>query len=79
MGNELSRKMLYRLKGEKSAFCQIFGHEPEVMSDSVKIDEVAAFDGVDINMGCPVRKIVKAEMVPLCSKTLRLRLNVLRP
>lgn len=60
MGNELSRKMLYRLKGEKSAFCQIFGHEPEVMSDSVKIDEVAAFDGVDINMGCPVRKIVKS-------------------
>lgn len=58
MGNDLSRRMLYRQPNDKPAFCQIFGHEPEVMAESVQIDEVAAYEGVDINMGCPVRKIV---------------------
>lgn len=58
MNNELSRKMLYRLSGDKPAFCQIFGHEPEVMAESVQIPEIVQYDGVDINMGCPVKKIV---------------------
>lgn len=58
MNSELSRKMLFRLSGDYPAFCQIFGHEPDVMADSVQIDEVKQYDGVDINMGCPVRKIV---------------------
>lgn len=58
MGNELSRKMLYRLPCDTPSFCQIFGHEPNVMAESVQFDEVRQYDGVDINMGCPVRKIV---------------------
>lgn len=58
MNSQLSRQMLYRLSGDKPAFCQIFGHEPDVMAASVQLPEVAAYDGVDINMGCPVRKIV---------------------
>lgn len=58
MGNVLSRRMLYRQPNDSPAFCQIFGHEPSVMAASVQIDEVAAYEGVDINMGCPVRKIV---------------------
>ena len=58
MGNELTYKMLHRADDDKPCFCQIFGHEPEVLADSVKIDEVAAYEGVDINMGCPVKKIV---------------------
>lgn len=60
MDNDLSKKMLFRLPNDAPAFCQIFGHEPDVMADSVKLDEVAAFEGVDINMGCPVKKIVKS-------------------
>ena len=58
MGNELTHKMLHRADDDKPCFCQIFGHEPEVLADSVKIDGVAAYEGVDINMGCPVKKIV---------------------
>lgn len=58
MCSELSRKMIFRLSGDAPAFCQIFGHEPDVMSASVQMDEVKQYDGVDINMGCPVRKIV---------------------
>ena len=58
MGNELSRKMLRRLPDDGNTFCQIFGHEPSVMADSVRLDEVCQYEGVDINMGCPVHKIV---------------------
>ena len=60
MDNELSKKMLCREPNDAPAFCQIFGHEPSVMADSVKLPEVQAYEGVDINMGCPVKKIVKS-------------------
>lgn len=58
MGNELSRRMLHREESDKPSFCQIFGHEPDVMAASVLLPEVQSYEGVDINMGCPVRKIV---------------------
>lgn len=58
MNNELTRTMLKRMDGDSPCFCQIFGHEPQVMADSVQYPEVAAYEGIDINMGCPVRKIV---------------------
>lgn len=58
MDNDLSKKMLYRESNDTPSFCQIFGHEPSVMADSVLLPEVAVYEGVDINMGCPVKKIV---------------------
>lgn len=60
MGNDLSKRMLYREPNDAPSFCQIFGHEPAVMADSVTLPEVSAYEGVDINMGCPVKKIVKS-------------------
>ncbi len=41
-------------------FIQLFGSEPEQFIDAVKyIEEETDFSGIDINMGCPVRKIIK--------------------
>jgi len=41
-------------------FIQLFGSEPEPFIDAVKyIEEETDFSGIDINMGCPVRKIIK--------------------
>ena len=41
-------------------FIQLFGSEPEPFTDAVKyIEEETNFSGIDINMGCPVRKIIK--------------------
>ncbi len=41
-------------------FIQLFGSEPESFTDAVKyIEEETDFSGIDINMGCPVRKIIK--------------------
>lgn len=41
-------------------FIQLFGSEPEQFTDAVKyIEEETDFSGIDINMGCPVQKIIK--------------------
>ena len=38
---------------------QLFGHDPEVFAEVVRYDEIQKFDVIDINMGCPVHKVVK--------------------
>ena len=43
---------------EKPVSLQIFGHEPDVMAEACRILEDQTFDILDINMGCPVPKIV---------------------
>ena len=37
--------------------CQIFGSDPEIMERAAKSEELAPFDLIDINMGCPMPKI----------------------
>ncbi len=58
MGNQQTRSLLFREDNDNPCFCQIFGHEPQVMAECVTFPEISAFDGIDINMGCPVKKIV---------------------
>ncbi len=38
---------------------QLFGHEPEVLSEAVKQIEEMGFSMIDLNAGCPAPKIVK--------------------
>jgi nifR3 family TIM-barrel protein len=38
---------------------QLFGHEPDVIAEAIKIIEDYPFVSIDINMGCPVEKIVR--------------------
>jgi len=59
MGNTQTLDLLHRLDNDNNCFCQIFGHEPEVMAECVTYPALAKFEGIDINMGCPVKKIVK--------------------
>ena len=54
---------------------QIFGHEPEIMAESLANPLLAHYDIIDINMGCPAPKIVKngegsalMKNMPLASK-----------
>jgi nifR3 family TIM-barrel protein len=38
---------------------QLFGSDPGVMADAARICQDLGFDSVDINFGCPVKKVVK--------------------
>ncbi|MEE8299876.1 MAG: tRNA dihydrouridine synthase DusB [Desulfatiglandales bacterium] len=44
---------------ERPVAAQLFGSEPETMATSARIAAEKGMDIVDINMGCPVKKVVK--------------------
>ena len=58
MNNQVTQSLLHRFDGEGDCAVQIFGHDPAVMADSVQLDCMQSFSAIDINMGCPVKKIV---------------------
>src|SRR5258705_11595779 len=37
---------------------QLFGSNPETLADSARIVEDAGFDLVDLNLGCPAKRVV---------------------
>ncbi len=45
------------LPGERPTAIQIYGREPDVMVEAAKIVEAAGPDLIDINFGCPVKKV----------------------
>ena len=45
--------------GENPIAIQLFGSDPEIMADMAKRVEERPFDIIDVNMGCPVNKIVQ--------------------
>ncbi len=60
-GNEKTRTQLLTHPDEGQVSMQLFGNEPEVMADAARITVELGASLVDINMGCPVKKIVKTE------------------
>ena len=58
MNNAVTQSLLYRHQGEPDCAVQIFGHDPAIMAQSVQLDCMQDFAAIDINMGCPVKKIV---------------------
>ena len=52
---------LARSPVEESPFpleiAQIFGHDPEYFKEAAELIESLGFDGIDINMGCPMHKV----------------------
>jgi len=44
---------------ERPVAAQLFGSDPEVMAEAARICEDLGFDTVDINFGCPVKKVVR--------------------
>lgn len=56
--NRNTEKLLTIDEREHPVSLQLFGSEPELLSDIVKRLEERPFDIIDFNMGCPVPKIV---------------------
>jgi len=50
---------LKTVKSEKPVVCQLFGFDPKHFAKAAKIVEKAGFDGIDVNFGCPAKKVVK--------------------
>jgi tRNA-dihydrouridine synthase B len=60
-GDKKTETLLYIPEDEHPSAVQIFGHEPEVMAEAAQIAlDLSGADILDINMGCPVGKIVRA-------------------
>ena len=55
--NHVTFDLLKTSYEEKVRCVQLFGHEPDVMEQAAKMPQLADFDVIDINMGCPVPKI----------------------
>lgn len=74
-----STPSLERLKfdaSEHPVVCQIFGNKPEFFSEAAKKVEAAGFDGVDINFGCPAKKVVGNQGGVSCMRDLALVRNI---
>lgn len=56
--SEETAKLLY-CGSESPKAAQIFGSDPEIMREACESELLFPFDLVDINMGCPMPKIVK--------------------
>ena len=60
--NDKTLSMSDVLENEHPCSMQIFGHDLETMIHAAKfLDEKTACDIIDINMGCPVNKVIKAQ------------------
>ena len=74
--SEETKKLLY-CEEETPKAAQIFGCDPDIMRAACESEELAPFDLIDINMGCPMPKIVKngegsalLENLPLAEKVI---------
>jgi len=52
-------RYLYYQEDEHPITAQLFGANPAVMSEAAKMVEDLGYDAVDINLGCPAKKVVK--------------------
>ena len=54
-----AKRYLHFYEDEHPISAQLFGSNPEVMAEAAKMVEGLGFDLVDLNLGCPAKKVVK--------------------
>lgn len=59
-GNRNTKALMQIDEGEHPVTLQLFGSEPKLMGEMAKRIEDQPFDILDINMGCPVPKVVRS-------------------
>lgn len=57
--NLKSKRFLYYSEEERPITAQIFGSEPGRLAEAARMIEDLGFDIVDLNLGCPAKKVVK--------------------
>ena len=58
-GSENTKKLTETSEIERPVTIQLFGSDPNILAEAAKMIEHLPFDILDINMGCPVPKVVK--------------------
>ena len=56
--NKNTKELMTISEDERPVAVQLFGSEPDIMADMARNIEHMDFDILDINMGCPVPKVV---------------------
>ena len=56
--NKNTEGLMKVTEGENPIALQLFGSDPQVMAEIAKRIEERPFDTIDVNMGCPVPKVV---------------------
>ena len=81
--NEKTKEMLKIDSDEHPVALQLFGSDPDIMAWGAKIMEQAGPDFIDINMGCPMQKVVKngdgsalMKNIPLAAAVIRAMVKV---
>jgi tRNA-dihydrouridine synthase B len=54
------RRMLYYHEEERPITAQLFGADPQRLAEATRMVEDLGFDAIDLNLGCPAKKVVKA-------------------
>ncbi|MBS0264029.1 MAG: tRNA dihydrouridine synthase DusB [Planctomycetes bacterium] len=57
--NPKALELIATCPGDRPLSVQIFGSEPDMMVEAARLLEGQGVDSIDINMGCPVNKVVK--------------------
>src|SRR5262250_2732406 len=57
--NVKSRRFLYYTEEERPITAQIFGADAERLAEAARIIEELGFDIIDLNLGCPAKKVVR--------------------
>lgn len=76
--NEKTKEMLKIAPDEHPMALQLFGSDPDIMAWGAKIMEQAGPDFIDINMGCPMQKVVKNGDGSVLMKNIPLAAAVIR-
>jgi len=75
--HERTRRYLYFSEDERPIAAQLFGADPETLAAAAAAVEALGFDQVDLNLGCPAKKVVKCggsgllRELPLLERILR--------
>ena len=57
--NKNTEALMKSFDGEHPSSIQLFGSDPDALSEAVRMIETKPFDMIDFNMGCPVPKVVR--------------------
>ena len=57
--NLRSKRYLYYTPEERPISAQLFGADPDRLAEAARMIEDLGFDVVDLNLGCPAKKVVK--------------------